>query len=152
MKRRTLLAFLAGGTLAGAGLAYGTMRHSRASERHGGHFSEHGGRRGWGNKRWNVDQMALMAESELDIRPEQRPAFDALVAKLQAAETRFHTAKGEMGGEATAPEHLAHFERMATEGLEIVRDLRPEVDAFYAVLDETQRARLDGWINNRHHG
>lgn len=152
MKRRTLLAFLAGGTVAGAGLGYGLTRRGWAGERHGQHHGDHGERHGWGHKRWDVDQMALMAESHLAIRPEQRPAFDALVAKLQTAETRFHAVKDEMGGEKTAPEHLAHFERMATEGLEILRDVRPEADAFYAVLDETQRGRLDEWINSRHHG
>jgi hypothetical protein len=152
MKRRTLLTLLAGGTFAGASLGYGLSRHGWASDRDGHHGKHHGGRHGRGHKRWNVDQMALQAESHLAIRPEQRPAFDALVAKLQAAEARFHAAKDEMKGAETAPEHLTHFERMATEGLEILRDVRPEVDAFYAVLDDTQRARLDRWINERHHG
>ena len=46
-----------------------------------------------------------------------------------------------------APDALARAESLLTAGLEVVREVRPAFDRFYATLSEEQQEALDQLVN-----
>ena len=150
---------LALATVAGIGLgAAGVATLDAANAAAGPHGW--GARHGAGMARFceadragKLDDMLAFADSFLKLDDAQRQAWDGLAASLRGANGRIDTACAEVGDTAgmSAPAKLARVETMLGTGLDIVREVRPSFDAFYATLDAEQKAALDRLLERRRH-
>lgn len=122
------------------------------------HGSRHGGGRGLDqicghDHDERIDELIAFVDSFVDFTPEQAPAWADLIGALRASGDSVDAVCDELtaaGKPATAPEALARIAIVMEAGLEVVRELRPPFDAFYAALDAEQRAALDGLVNTGH--
>lgn len=147
--------------LVGPGVAYAAgekhgWRHGRdGGFRHGrGGGMRHGGlaRICGENRGEHLETMIEFADAFLKLEPSQTQAWNGLTAALRAGsnsigETCATLNSAEMP--VKAPEKLAAVETIATAGLNILREVRPAFETFYATLDDKQKAALDG-LFNRH--
>ena len=86
-------------------------------------------------------------EHRLDITDGQAEEWTALGASLRTATAKAEAVCAEVGdGPATAPEALALAETATIAMAEAIGEVRPAFDALYGVLDDEQRAELDGMI------
>ena len=88
-----------------------------------------------------------------NFTPEQTAAWNELASAIRAGSATIGEKCRELdqaGVPQTAPERLARFESMATTGLEIVKNVRPAFDDFYATLSDKQKKALDDLSS--HHG
>lgn len=100
-----------------------------------------------------IDELIAFVDSFVDFTPEQAAAWADLTGALRASGDSVDAICDELiaaGKPATAPEAAARIETVMAAGLEVVRELRPPFDAFYAALDAEQRAALDGLVNTGH--
>lgn len=100
-----------------------------------------------------LTQMVAFVESFVDFTPEQIGAWQGLVDALRGGSETVGESCANLSPlpeGASAPERLAQFEMVASTGLDVLRQVRPAFDDLYAVLDDDQRAALDGLINRRH--
>jgi LTXXQ motif family protein len=96
------------------------------------------------------DRLAF-AESFVDFTDEQQPAWQQLTAAIRAGSAKVGEACAEIEAlDASAPGHLARVELIFSTGLDIVQEVRPAFEQFYAALDDDQRAALDK-LASRHH-
>lgn len=109
----------------------------------------HTGSAGWchqGGSNRLAEGMALV-EMQLALTPDQQHAW-ARVAEV--VERVGRDLAGLCGGTAAdVPSGLARLETGIEASLRAVRELRPQLEALYAVLDPGQRARLDGLLKDR---
>ena len=92
-------------------------------------------------------------ESFVDFTAEQEPAWQQLTAAIRAGGAKVGEACAKLEAldtSATAPARLARIELLLSTGLDIVQEVRPAFDQFYAVLDDDQKAALDK-LASRHH-
>lgn len=134
--------------LVGPGVAYAAGR-------------SHGWRRGHGrglaricgeHRDERLETMVEFADAFLKLEPSQTQAWNGLTAALRAGSARIgETCATLNAGDwpTKAPEKLVAVETIAAAGLGILRDVRPAFDAFYATLDDKQKAALDG-LFDRH--
>lgn len=100
-------------------------------------------------------QMVTFIESFVDFTPEQIGAWQGLVDSLRDGSATVGQSCANLAPlpeDASAPERLAQVELVASTGLDILRLVRPAFDDLYAVLDDDQKAALDGLINRRRGG
>jgi len=96
------------------------------------------------------DRLALI-ESFVDFTDEQEPAWQQLSAAIRAGSAKVGEACAELEApDPTATAHFARVELMLSTGLDIVQEVRPAFEQFYAVLDGDQKAALDKLVS-RHH-
>lgn len=112
-----------------------------------GHGRHHMAQRLCGDERdaWIEDKLELV-ESFVDFDDEQRPAWNALAEAIRAGSGRVGEGCAGLDLEAlpaSAPARLEQMELMLSTGLDVVREVRPAFDQFYAVLDDQQKAALD---------
>lgn len=89
----------------------------------------------------------MLVAMQLALTPEQQHAW-ARVAEV--VERVGRDLAGLCGGAiADVPSGLERLETSIEAGLKAVRELRPPLQALYAVLDPSQRARLDGLLKDR---
>lgn len=88
-----------------------------------------------------------LIEMQLALKPEQQDAWARLaeVVERVGRDLAGHCS----GSVADVPSGLARLESGIEAGLKAVRELRPPLEAFYAVLEPGQRARLDGLLKDR---
>jgi hypothetical protein len=124
----------------------------------GWHHSWHGGGRGrfaefvCSDARDEIleDRVAFV-ESFVDFTDEQEPAWQQLAAAIRAGSAKVEEICAELEApDPTAPAHLARVELILSTGLDIVQQVRPAFEQFYAVLDDDQKAALDKLVS-RHH-
>jgi hypothetical protein len=99
-----------------------------------------------------LTQMVAFIESFVDFTPEQIGAWQGLVGALRNGSDTIGqscTTLAPLPEDASATERLAQVELVASTGLDILRQVRPAFDDLYAVLDDDQKAALDGLINRR---
>jgi hypothetical protein len=118
-----------------------------------GHGRHHMARRLCSDERdaWIEDKLELV-ESFVDFDDEQRPAWDALAEAVRAGSGRVGESCAGLDLEAlpaSAPARLEQMELMLSTGLDVVREVRPAFEQFYAVLDDQQKAALDR-LTTRH--
>ncbi|MEQ9639036.1 MAG: Spy/CpxP family protein refolding chaperone [Alphaproteobacteria bacterium] len=126
-----------------------------------------GGPHGWGargghgiarfctaDRDGRLDDMLGFADSFLRLDDNQRPAWDGLAQSLRGANTRIDAACAELGDGigASAPARLAAVETLLGTGLDIVKQVRPAFDGFYATLDDDQKQALDQLMDRRRRG
>lgn len=119
--------------------------------------------RGWGHRRGRgfgricseqrgerLENAIEFADAFLKLEAGQTDAWNKLTTSLRAGSTRVgqacETLKAD-GWPDKAPEKLAAVETVMTAGLDIVKEVRPSFDAFYATLDDKQKAALDGLLD-----
>jgi hypothetical protein len=96
------------------------------------------------------DQLALV-ESFVDFTDEQEPAWQHLTAAIRAGSAKVGEACADLEApDPTASAHLARVELILSTGLDIVQQVRPAFEQFYAVLDDDQKTALDK-LASRHH-
>lgn len=130
-------------------------------------FIHFGSRAGWGRggegrafericgeqRDERLTQMVTFVESFVDFTPDQIGAWQGLVDALRGgSETVGESCANltPLAEGASAPERLAQFEMVASTGLDVLRQVRPAFENLYSVLDDDQKAALDGLINRRH--
>ncbi len=98
-----------------------------------------------------LEERVAFVESFVDFTDEQEPAWQQLVAAIRAGSAKVGATCAELEAPApTAPAHLARVELILSTGLDIVQQVRPEFEQFYAVLDDNQKTALDKLVS-RHH-
>lgn len=123
------------------------------------------GRRGWGHghgrgiaricgdqRDERLGDALEFADAFLRIEPNQTEAWSRLTAALKSGSARVGEACRSLetdGWPAQAPEKLATLETVMAAGLDIVREVRPAFDQFYATLDDRQKEALDGLFDRR---
>lgn len=124
----------------------------------------HGGP--WGGRQWGgphggfcaaargerVEDVLGLVESFVTFRPDQQPAWERLRDAVRAGSQRFDAtcaALRDAGEPGDPPARLARLEQMMATGLETLREVRPAFDAFYATLDERQKAAIDRLVERR---
>jgi LTXXQ motif family protein len=96
------------------------------------------------------DRLAFV-ESFVDFTDEQEQAWQQLTAAIRAGSAEVGETCAELEPpDPTAPAHLARVELILSTGLDIVQQMRPAFEQFYAVLDDDQKAALDKLVS-RHH-
>jgi hypothetical protein len=98
-----------------------------------------------------LEERLAFVESFVDFTDEQEPAWQQLTAAIRAGSAKVGEACAALEApDPTAPAHLARVELILSTGLDIVQQVRPAFDQFYAVLDDDQKAALDKLVS-RHH-
>ncbi len=128
--------------------------------RHRGWRQGHGGRRlamlCSDRRDQHMEDALGFIESFVTFTPEQTAAWTNLTDAVQASSASIGQACADTDLANTpknAPEKLARLETLMTVGLEVVQQVRPPFDAFYAVLSEEQQDALDRLVSRgRHRG
>jgi hypothetical protein len=94
-----------------------------------------------------LGEAMTLIEMQLALRPDQQDVWARLAEAVERSSRELEAACGATA--ATAPAAFARLEAGIEAGLKAIRELRPHVDALYAVLDPDQRARLDGVLRPR---
>ena len=163
LQRKHVLAGLAG-VVALASLGAGVLSAASPSpvagdgpqalawQARGGHWERHG-RMGPAfcgpNRDERIERMVGMVEGFANFTAEQQPAWEKLRDSVRSASGKLDTACGAMRGtgrDAPPPARLAGLETMLSAGLDAVREVRPSFDAFYATLNDKQKAAIDRLI------
>jgi hypothetical protein len=98
-----------------------------------------------------LEDRVAFVESFVDFTDEQEPAWQQLAAAIRAGSAKVGEACAELEApDPTAPAHLARVELILRTGLDIVQQVRPAFEEFYAVLDDNQKTALDKLVS-RHH-
>ena len=90
--------------------------------------------------------------SALDLDAAQRQAWDQVERELAQGLVLLRDACGKFASDApppTMPEQLAFMESAMAAGSETLRAVRPAFGAFYGMLDEAQRQKVDE-LSRRH--
>lgn len=170
MQRRTK--FILGG-ISGALLLAGATVYSVGVPTVAGHaasligpkaaLAASGHHRGWGQGRGRgfaricsdqrserLENAIEFADAFLKLEAGQTEAWTKLTASLRAGSARVGKACDTLKTEGwpdKAPGKLAAVETVMTAGLDIVKEVRPSFDAFYATLDDKQKAAIDGLLD-----
>ena len=102
----------------------------------------------------HLDDLTAFAGAFFRFTTEQTEAWNRLTDALRAGRASIATACQELtgeGGASSASDHLAQVETMLAAGLEVVRQVRPAFNQFYAVLTDEQKKALDELISRRRH-
>jgi LTXXQ motif family protein len=98
-----------------------------------------------------LEERLAFVESFVDFTDEQEPAWQQLTAAIRAGSAKVGEACAELEApDTTATAHFARVELILSTGLDIVQEVRPAFEQFYAVLDDDQKAALDK-VASRHH-
>jgi hypothetical protein len=98
-----------------------------------------------------LEERLTFVESFVDFTDEQEPAWQQLAAAVRAGSAKVGEACTELEApDPTAAAHLARVELILSTGLDIVQQVRPAFEQFYAVLDDDQKTVLDKLVS-RHH-
>jgi hypothetical protein len=89
-----------------------------------------------------------LIEMQLALRPEPQDAWARLAEAVERAGRVATTACAGLGLQ-DAPAELSRLEAALEGGLAALRDLGPPLEAFYAGLDERQRAQFDAPVRRR---
>jgi LTXXQ motif family protein len=123
----------------------------------------HGGGHGPGRfaERLCSDERDTMLEDRLSFvesfarfTDAQQPAWQQLTAAVRAGSGTVGEACAQfetLQEQAQAPARMAQVELVLSTALEVVQEVRPAFDDFYAVLDEDQKAALDKMANRHRH-
>jgi hypothetical protein len=117
-----------------------------ASWRHGGHAPAFAEPLCSSERGEMLEDRLSFAESFVDFTEAQRPAWEQLTAAVRngsASVGEACIAFQELQDEGSAPARMAQAELVLGTALEIVQEVRPAFDTFYAVLDPDQKAALD---------
>ncbi|MSP81412.1 MAG: hypothetical protein EXQ94_00390 [Alphaproteobacteria bacterium] len=121
-----------------------------------------GSRHGWGghglharlcgpDREAKLEAAITYVRYTLDIRAEQEAPWVALVGAVRDATGKVDAVCAETEGASVQglDARLDRTEAMLVTGLAVLRDLRPALDAFYAVLDDGQRQQFDALAEHR---
>jgi hypothetical protein len=98
-----------------------------------------------------LEDRVAFVESFVDFTDEQEPVWQQLTAAIRAGSAKVEEACAELEApDPNAPAHLARVELNLSTGLDIVQQVRPAFEQFYAVLDDNQKTALDKLVS-RHH-
>ena len=98
-----------------------------------------------------LEDRVAFVESFVDFADEQQPAWQQLTAAIRAGSAKVGEACAELEAlDTSATGHLARVELIFSTGLDIVQQVRPAFEQFYAVLDDDQKTALDKLVS-RHH-
>jgi hypothetical protein len=124
--------------------------------RHGGH---HGWRHGGGMRHLcgegrdqRIDGFVELVESFVTFTPEQGEAWQGLVAAVRTSSASIDAACAELAGAGpprTAADKLGRLETMLAKGLDVVQQVRPAFDTFYATLNDQQKQAIDDLASRR---
>ena len=134
--------------IVGEQMAFGGRHHG--SRHGGGHDIDHFCTQ---DHEDSIEEVIAFVDGFVDFTPEQAPAWADLSGALRAGSASVGKVCDELtaaGKPESAPEALARIATVMAAGLEVVRELRPPFDAFYAALDAEQRASLDGLVKTGH--
>lgn len=104
---------------------------------------------------WGPEGLAAVTArvaDELDLTPPQRAAWHRVAGLVTANAGALERLRDE--GRALlvaepAPVRLGRIEALLVTGLDLLHQVRPAFEAFYATLDETQKRRLDALVERR---
>ena len=100
----------------------------------------------------HIDDGIQFIERFVGFTPDQALPWQDLSGEVRAASGLIAKACEDLkdaSAPATAPERLARLEAAVVTGLEALRRVRPAFERFYAVLDDKQKAALDGLATQR---
>ncbi len=128
-----------------------------AGYRHGGH----GGRRGGMMHKLcsdargeHIEAGITFAETFMTFTPEQRTAWDGLTAAVRTGSEKIGETceeTKELRAERSLPSRLALAETASRTAAEVLGDVRPAFDGWYATLSDEQREALEGLMKRRGH-
>ena len=101
----------------------------------------------------SIKTVTGFVEGFVNLTPEQTGPWNELTQAVTESSARIGKACDEIDLKAKnqiTPEKLAQIERMLETGLSVVKNLRPAVTNFYAVLSADQKKALDGLTARRH--
>lgn len=104
----------------------------------------------WGPE--TVADLAGRVSDELDLSAPQREAWRRVTALLAAnggALERLRDERRALEAPGPAPVRLARIEALMVTGLDVVHQVRPAFEAFYATLGDDQKRRLDALVDRR---
>jgi hypothetical protein len=121
------------------------------TEERGWRGGESGGpRRGMLGREWRGRSMAEHVGAHLDylhdqlqLTPEQQPAWDRFASAVRAAATRMHTGTAGMMQGQTLEQRLAAQEAMLNARLDAVQAVRAALSGLTSALNDTQKHTLD---------
>ena len=169
VKRNLIIAAAVAGTVGVAGVAAVAQQNPLAGfgveltdVRGGG--GDHLGHRSWGRDRGigmlcsdqrdlKIGMVVALIDGFVTFTPEQDVAWDALIGAVGAASARIGESCAEMTDlqdATTVPDRLERLELMLATGLDVVRELRPEIEGFHATLSPEQQAMLEALMNRNH--
>jgi hypothetical protein len=104
---------------------------------------------------WGPQDLARLTSrvaDDLDLTPPQREAWHRVSGLLTANAGAFERLRDQ--GEALlmpdpAPVRLGRIEALLVTGLDVVHQVRPAFEAFYATLDDGQKRQLDALVERR---
>lgn len=164
-KRTALIAAAVAGTV---GVGYAAFAQQgplgdfgpRWTEVRGG--GERDGHGGWGHGRGmdmlcsdgrdqRIGMVLAVVDSFVTFTPEQETAWTALTEAVFNASARIGESCTTLAGQGearTVPDRLERLEVMMATGLDVVRELRPEIEAFHATLSPEQQLMLEAMMNH----
>ncbi len=173
-KRSLAIALVTATGLAVAVAGFQFLAPSESYAQQGGQESSQQGdpmrKAGWGGHRWGgrhgggmrmlcsdrrderLGEVKEFVESFVDFTPPQADAWTKLTAAVDAGSAKVGTTCAslkEQGRPETAPDKLARMQTMMTTGLDILNQIKPAFDDFYATLDERQKAAIDKLTSRR---
>jgi len=101
----------------------------------------------------SIKAVTGFVEGFVNLTPEQTGPWNELTQAVMASSASIGKACEEIDLNANnqvTPEKLAQIEKMLETGLSVVKNLRPAVTNFYAVLSAEQKKALDGLTTHRH--
>jgi hypothetical protein len=104
---------------------------------------------------WGPDRVADLAgrvSDELDLSAPQREAWRRVTGLLAAnggALERLRDERRALETPEPAPVRLGRIEALMVTGLDVMHQLRPAFEAFYATLDDDRKRRLDAMVARR---
>lgn len=100
----------------------------------------------------SIEAVTGFVEGFVNLTPEQTGPWKELTQAVTESSAKIGQACDEIDLKANnrvTPEKLAQIEKMLETGLSIVKNLRPAVTNFYAVLSDDQKKALDGLTTHR---
>jgi len=108
----------------------------------------------WGPE--GLARLTARVAEELDLTPPQRAAWHRVAGLLTVNAGALQRLRDEGTAVVSpdtapdpAPVRLGRIEALLVTGLDVVHQVRPAFEAFYATLDEGQKRRLDALVERR---
>lgn len=158
------------GAVAATSLSLVSAANATGSERHAASGMSGGGHHGWGHggmrggrgmahlcgptRGEKVAQAISFVDNFMNFTGPQQKAWEELAVALRAGDEKVGEAC-ETLTDGKAPHgamgKLSMAESFLTAGLNVVQQVRPAFDRFYATLNEMQQKALDDLLSRRHH-
>jgi LTXXQ motif family protein len=100
----------------------------------------------------DLARLTSRVADDLDLTPPQRAAWHGVTGLLTANAGAFERLRDQREAllmPDPAPVRLGRIEALLVTGLDVVHQVRPAFEAFYATLDEGRKRRLDALIERR---